>query len=110
MQTMEQPTPQQLSTRKSNLQRKQRQRAREKARSHKSMVDHLERIKADKMNAEDIVRRTERSQCMFGETVPGIDARTVEEALEVAREMARALTISDVEQGESLFDFERRVG
>ncbi len=61
------------------------------------------------MNAEDIARRTQRNQCMFGETAPGIDARTVEEALEVAREMARALNAPDVQEGESLLDFERRV-
>ena len=46
---------------------------------------------------------------MFGEAGPGVDARTVEEALEVAREMARALNESDVQEGESLSDFERRV-
>jgi hypothetical protein len=109
MPTMEQTTPELLARRKSNLERKQRQRAREKARSHQAMVDHLERIKGDKMNAEAIVRRTQCSQCMLGEISPGVDARTLGEALEVAREMARALTISDVQEGESLLDFERRV-
>src|SRR6202161_191767 len=109
MQSIEQPTPQQLSTRKSNLQRKQRQRAREKARSHQEMVDHLEGIKADRMNAKHIARRIQRSQCMLGEVTPGVDARTVEEAIEVAREMARALVVPDVMEGESLLDFERRI-
>jgi hypothetical protein len=109
MQPTEQPTPQQLAQRKANLDRKQRQRAREKARSHQAMVNHLERLKADKMNAEAIARRVQRSQCMLGEVSPGVDARTINEALEVAREMARALTVSDVEEGESLLDFERRV-
>jgi hypothetical protein len=61
------------------------------------------------MNAEGIARRTKRNQCMFGETSPGVDARTIDEALEVAREMARALECSDVQEGESLHDFERRV-
>jgi hypothetical protein len=46
---------------------------------------------------------------MLGEVAPGVDARTLEEALEVAREMARALTTSDVQEGESLLDFEHRV-
>jgi hypothetical protein len=109
MQTIEQPTPQQLSTRKSNLQRKQRQRAREKARSHQAMVDHLEQIKGDRMNAEGLARRVARGQCMLGEVAPGVDARTLEEALEVAREMARALNAPDVRESESLYDFERRV-
>jgi hypothetical protein len=61
------------------------------------------------MNAEGIARRTKRNECTFGETSPGIDAKTIDEALEVAREMARALGIPDVQEGESLHDFERRV-
>jgi hypothetical protein len=109
MEPIEQPTPELLAMRKGNLQRKQRQRAREKARSHQAMVDHLEGIKADRMNAEGIAHRVSRNQCMFGETAPGIDARTIEDAVEVAREMARALAVPDVQEGESLFDFERRV-
>ena len=46
---------------------------------------------------------------MLGEVTPGVDARTIEEALEVAREMARAFNVPDVQEGESLLDFERRV-
>jgi hypothetical protein len=109
MQTIEQATPEQLAKRKANLERKQRQRAREKARSHQAIQEHLERVRGDRMNAEGIARRTKRNQCSLGEISPGVDARTVEEALEVAREMARALGISDVQESESLHDFERRV-
>ena len=109
MQTIEQATPEQLAKRKANLERKQRQRAREKARSHQAIQEHLERVRGNEMNAEGIARRTNRNQSMFGETSPGVDARTVEEALEVAREMARALDCPDVQEGESLHDFERRV-
>ncbi len=109
MQPLEQATPEQLAKRKSNLERKQRQRAREKAKSHQAMVDHLERVKGDKMNAEGLIRRTNRNQCTLGEIRPGVDARTLEEALEIAREMARALVVPDVMEGESLLDFERRV-
>jgi hypothetical protein len=109
MQRIEQPTMEQMMRRKANLERKQRQRAREKARSFQAMQAHLEKVKGDRMNAEGIARRTKRNQCTFGEVSPGVDARTLEEALEVAREMARALGISDVEEGESLHDFERRV-
>ena len=47
MKAIEQPSPEQLAQRKAALERKQRQRAREKARSHQAMVDHLERLKAD---------------------------------------------------------------
>jgi hypothetical protein len=109
MQPLEQPTPEQLAKRKPNLERKQRQRAREKAQSLKAMQDHLEKLRAEKMNEEGIVRRSKRNECAFGEVSPGVDAKTIDEALEVAREMARALSISDVQEGESLHDFERRV-
>jgi hypothetical protein len=109
MQTIEQATPEQLAKRRSNLQRKQRQRAREKARSHQAIQDHLDRVRGKETNAEGIARRTKLNQCSLGEISPGVDARTVEEALEVAREMARALGISDVQEDESLHDFERRV-
>jgi hypothetical protein len=109
MQPIEQPTPEELSKRKSNLERKQRQRVREKAQSHQAIQGHLERVRGDRMNAEGLARRTKRNQCMFGETSPGIDAKTIDEGLEVAREMSRALCISDVQEGESLYDFERRV-
>jgi hypothetical protein len=109
MLAVDKPTLEQLAKRKSNLERKQRQRAREKARSHQAMQAHLEKIKGDCMNAEGIARRTKRNHCTFGEISPGVDASTVEEALEVAREMARALNVPDVEEGESLHDFERRV-
>jgi hypothetical protein len=109
MKTIEQPSLEQLAQRKAALERKQRQRAREKAKSHQAMVDHLEGLKAERMNAQSLSRRVARSQCLLGEVTPGVDARTIEEALEVAREMARALTVSDVWEGESLLDFERRV-
>jgi hypothetical protein len=109
MQPLEQPTPEQLAKRKSNLARKQRQRAREKARSHQAIQEHLEKIKGDRMNAEGIARRTKGNQCTFGETSPGVDASTLEEALDVAREMARALDCAGVQEGESLHDLERRV-
>jgi hypothetical protein len=109
MQPTEQPTPEQLAKRKANLERKQRQRDREKARSFQPMQAHLEKVIGDRMNAEGIARRTKLNQCSLGEINPGVDARTVEKALEVAREMARALNCLDVQEGESLHDFERRV-
>ena len=62
MQRIEQPTAEQLAKRKANLERKQRQRAREKARSLQAMNDHLERVKGDRMNAEGIARRTKRNE------------------------------------------------
>src|SRR5580700_12173949 len=102
MEPIQQPTPELLAKRKANMKRKQRQRAREKARSHQAMVAQLESLKAERMNAQSLARRVARGQCMLGEVAPGVDARTLEEALEVAREMARALTTPDVQEGESL--------
>jgi hypothetical protein len=109
MQTIEQATPEQLAKRKANLERKQRQRAREKSRSVQAMEDHLEKLRARAMNDEGIARRTKSNECMLGEISPGVDASTLEDALEVAREMARALGSPDVQEGESLHDFEHRV-
>jgi len=109
MLAVDKPTLEQLAKRKANLERKQRQRAREKARSFQAMQAHLEKIKGDCMNAEGIARRTKRNERMFGEVRPGMDAQTIDEALEVVREMARALNCLDVQEGESLHDFERRV-
>ena len=109
MQRIEQPTMEQMMTRKANLERKQRQRAREKARSHHAIQEHLEKVKGDCMNADGIARRTKRNQCSLGEISPGVDAANLDDALLVAREFARALSIPDVQEGESLHDFERRV-
>jgi hypothetical protein len=109
MEPMEQPTPELLAKRKAALERKQRQRAREKARSFQAMQVHLEKIKGDRMNEEGIARRTKRNQCSLGEISPGVDATNLDDALLVAREFARALSIPDVQEGESLYDFERRV-
>jgi hypothetical protein len=109
MLAVDKPTLEQLAKRKSNLERKQRQRAREKARSFQAMQAHLERIKGDRMNAEGIARRTKRNQCSLGEISPGVDATNLDDALLVAREFARALSIPDVQETESLYDFECRV-
>jgi hypothetical protein len=109
MLAVDKPTLDQLMKRKANLERKQRQRAREKARSFQAIQAHLEKIKGDRMNAEGIARRTKRNQCSLGEISPGVDATNLDDALLVAREMARALCISDVQEDESLHDFERRV-
>jgi len=106
---VDKPTLEQLAKRKSNLERKQRQRAREKARSFQAMQAHLEKIKGDDMNAEGIARRAKLNQCSLGEISPGVDAANLDDALLVAREFARALSIPDVQESESLYDFERRV-
>lgn len=69
MQPIENPTMEQLAQREANLQRKQHQRAREKARSLQAMEDHVERIKGDRMNAEGIAGRTKRNECKSKQVV-----------------------------------------
>jgi hypothetical protein len=51
MERIEQPTMEQMMRRKANFECKQRQRAREKARSFQAIQAHLEKIKGDRMNA-----------------------------------------------------------
>ena len=60
-------------------------------------------------NESEKVRRLQAGKCFFGEVSPGVDARTLQEELQVVREMARALGIPDVERGEIHLDFIRRV-
>jgi hypothetical protein len=95
--------------RAANRVRKQLQRSRDRARSDRATLAYFERLRAEKVYAEDIARRTARGMCTFGEVAPGVNASTVEEALEVAREMARAIGADDVSEGESLLDFETRI-
>jgi hypothetical protein len=78
------------------------QRAREKAQSRQAMEGHLKRIKGDRMNAEGVALRTKRNQCTLGEISPGVDATNLDDALLKAREFARALSIPDVQESESL--------
>jgi hypothetical protein len=109
METIEQPTPEQIAIRAANRQRKRVQRAKEKARSDRAVLAYLDRLHAHKVNAEGIAHRIKHNQCVLGEITPGVDAKTIDEALAIAREFARALDIADVQPGESLYDFERRI-
>jgi hypothetical protein len=103
------PTSEQLAIRAANRQRKRIQRAKEKARSDRAVLRYFDRLQAAKINADGIAWQQKRNLCTLGEIAPGVDAKTVDEALEVAREFARALGTPDVQDGESLLDFERRV-
>jgi hypothetical protein len=59
-----------------------------------------------------VIRRHRKSlgKCFFGDSSLGVDARTIEDALQVCREFARALDQSDIQQTETLYDFELRIG
>jgi hypothetical protein len=87
--------------RRQNRERQQRFRDRKK----------LSREEADyaaEVNEKELDSRVKAGMCFLGEMAPGIDANNLTDALQVAREMARALRIADVQPGESLLDFERR--
>jgi hypothetical protein len=88
------------------LWRTAQQKTRNKKREAKS--DPLEEQAIRKMEQEELERRQKLGQCFFGEIAPGVDASTIEDALQVAREMARAVGISDIADTESLLEFERR--
>lgn len=102
MEHAEEPTPNRLAVRHANRERKRKQRARDKARSDRAVQAYFNRLQAAKVNADGLAWQQKRNLCTLGEIAPGVDAATIDEALEVAREFARALVISDVQNGESL--------
>jgi hypothetical protein len=88
--------------RRQNRERQQRFRDRKK----------LSREEADyaaEVNEKELDSRVKAGKCFLGEVSPGIDADNLTDALQVAREMARALGVVDVQPGESLLALERRV-
>jgi hypothetical protein len=89
--------------RKDRLNRERQQRFRDRQKLTRDQTDYI-----NQMHEEEQARRSKEGKCFLGEVRPGVDANNVADALQVAREMARALAISDVVDGESLLDFERR--
>jgi len=69
----------------------------------------LDEQRSRQMERADFEYRKRTGRCWIGEVSPGVDADNLQDALQVAREMARALRLNDVHQGESLYEFERRV-
>jgi hypothetical protein len=94
-----------MTTQKQREQNRERQqRFRDRQKLSREEADY-----ANKINTEELALRVKAGKCFLGEISPGEDAATIADALQVAREMARALNIVDVEAGESLIQFERRV-
>jgi hypothetical protein len=83
--------------------RERQQRFRDRKKLSREEADY-----ADEVTKEGLDFRVKAGMCFLGEMAPGIDANNLTDALQVAREMARAVGISDVLSGESLLDFERR--
>src|ERR1700757_3985825 len=92
-----------------NRERKQRQRGKEKAERQESIEAAHEARCARELNTKEQEYRNRTGKCFFGEVRPGVDADNIADALQVAREMARALGTTDVHDGESLSEFERRI-
>jgi hypothetical protein len=86
MQRIKQPTTEQMMMRKANLERKRKQRAREKARTSQAVHDYLEKIARGHVNGEGLARQAKFNLCTLGEIAPGVDATTIDEALTISRE------------------------
>jgi hypothetical protein len=89
-----------------------KQQSRDKRRSGdiSKMMSEVDKERAATMNDNGRRERLASGQCFFGEVSPGIDARTIDDALQVCREFARALVQADIQPTESLYDFELRIG
>lgn len=104
-----------LSPEQQELQRKKwrdsQQKTRNKKREAKSEeTNPLEAQRIQKMEEEGLKRHQKLGICFFGEDRPGHDADTIESALAVCREFARALGEQDIQTNETLAQFEKRVG
>jgi hypothetical protein len=64
--------------------------------------------RARRENKRDLRQRVLKGLCLLGEVSPGVDADNIQAALQVAREMARAMGSPDIVAGESLLQFEER--
>jgi hypothetical protein len=106
-----------------NKAKKQEQRQRDKEAKnlvHKKNMANLEaeNHRRNHETEEEAERRENRRECrqralkswhLLGQTEPNVDAQTVEQALQVCREFARALGSADIQFGETLYQFEKRI-
>jgi hypothetical protein len=110
MKISELPPEQQQIKREYNRLQKRKSREKEALKQLSKMGAAIEAERARRMNEEGSRDRLARNICFFGEVSPGVDAQTITDALQVCREFARALNQPDVQQPESLRDFELRIG
>jgi hypothetical protein len=103
------PPEQQQKVREYNRQRKRDSREKQQAERESTLIAAWEAERARELNAQEQGYRNRAGRCFFGEVRPGVDADSIADALQVAREMARALNSQDIQPGETLYDFERRV-
>ena len=110
MKISELPPEQQQIKREYNRLQKRKSREKETLKQLSKMGAAVEAERARQMNEQGRRERAAMGLCFFGETAPGIDAMTIEDALAVCREFARLLDQPDIQPGESLKQFESRVG
>ena len=110
MKISEMTNKQKAIRREYNRLRKRKQRDKDRVTLAIKMQDYVSKEHFRQMNEEGRRHRLELGRCFFGEVSPGVDARTIEDALQVAREFARALGQPDIQETETLYDFELRVG
>jgi len=87
---------------------REKNKIRQQRHRNKKKHDRQEAEYAEQMNRDGLAHRIREGRCFLGEVSPGVDATSLQDALQVAREMARALGIADFTGG-SLVDYERNV-
>jgi hypothetical protein len=101
---------QQAQIRQYNRDRKRDERKRKRLERDERILAEGNLRAAERTNAEGLAERAALRLCFFGEDSPGHDAMTIESASRVCREFARALGQDDIRPGESLKQFEIRIG
>jgi hypothetical protein len=101
---------QQAQIRQYQRDQKREQRKRQRLERDQRILAEGNRLAAEKINREGQNERAALNVVFFGEDSPSHDATTIESALAVCREFARALAQEDIQPGESLKHFEIRIG
>jgi hypothetical protein len=111
MRISENLTPeQQQQVRQYNRDRKRDERKKKRLERDERILAEGNLRAAERTNAEGLAERAALNVVFFGEESPNRDALTIESALQVCREFARALSQEDMQPDESLKKFEIRVG
>jgi hypothetical protein len=77
------------------------------AESHSKRFE-TEEQKTLREHRRELRQRVLKGLCLLGEVSPGVDADNISDALQIAREFARAMGSPDIVTGESLLQFEER--
>ena len=110
MKISDMPPEQAAKVRQYNREAKREQRKRDRVERDQRILAEGYFRESQKINEEGRKERAALGLCFFAETAPGIDAASIEDALAACREFARALDQPDISDGESLKQFEARIG